>query len=187
MKTIAQLILSALLLVGTPLLAEKERPFLDEASTDRDDVEDPEPWKELNFELPPYPQDSDLMEFQVDKPDSQFKYFVDGKNIQLGDDGVVRLTLVIKSRTGAANVSYEGLRCDIRQFKVYAYGVRGAFKLVKGAEWEKLKQTGYDRYRLDLRDFYLCQMEEHRPLEIDNMLHRLREGPPRNRDERSFF
>ena len=176
MRIITFLILSALLLLSTGLHAEKDRPFVDEASTDRKDVEDPEPWKETKTDLPPYPDDDDLLEFDVDRPDSPFRYYVDGENLRIGVDGVVRYTLVIKSRSGAANVSYEGVRCNERRFKVYAYGSRGQFKPLKAPQWEKLKQTGYDRYRLDLRNFYLCRPSEYRPNSMEEILHLLSEG-----------
>ena len=185
MKTITLLILG--ILFSTGLEAARDRPFLDEPSTDRDDIEDPEPWKENQVELPPYPEDTDLLEFQVDRADSPFRYFVDGKNLRVGDDGVVRYTLVIKSRSGAANVSFEGMRCDERQFKVYAYGVRGKFKAMKAPEWEPVEQSGVDLYHIDLRDYYLCEFKKERPYPAKDIVHLLSEGPQRIDDTGNYF
>jgi len=187
MRVLIQLLLLILLLYSHGVWAESGRPFFDEASSDRVDVADPEPWKENQLVLPPYPEDDDLMEFQVDRQDSPFQYYVDGKNLRVGDDNTVRFTLVIKSRSGASNVSYEAVRCDVREFKVFAYGSRGRFKALKGALWEELKLTGYDLYRLDLRDFYLCNLDTHRPFFEHEIFQRLREGPPRIEETGDFL
>jgi hypothetical protein len=189
MKNLARTLLLALIVLSALAQAAKERPFVDEPSTDRDDVEDGAPWEEseAGAVMPPWPEDGDLLEFNVDRSDSPFRYYVDGRNVRVGEDGVVRFTLVIKSRSGAANVSYEGMRCNVREYKVYAYGSRGKFRPVKGAQWERLNQSAYDLYRLDLRNFYLCRAENFQPRDEADILHRLAVGLPRGGESRDFY
>src|SRR5690242_13638733 len=79
------------------------------------------PWVELQTELPPYPEQENLLQFDAG-PASSNTHYVDGASITVGEDGVVRYTLVIKSPTGAMNVSYEGIRCQTEEKRTYAYG-----------------------------------------------------------------
>ena len=79
------------------------------------------PWEEQRSSLPAYPADRDLVRFEVG-PTSAFDFFVDSTSVSVGKDGVVRYTLVARSPSGALNVSYEGIRCDARQRKLYAFG-----------------------------------------------------------------
>ena len=76
-----------LLLIALPVTA-KDRPFIDEMHPDVN-VPDPEPWKEGAINLPPFPKDGNLVEFEVDGAPGQFRYFIDGKNLAIGDDKVV--------------------------------------------------------------------------------------------------
>lgn len=188
MKAFFITLLAVLAVTGTDLLGARDRPFVDEPSTERDGVEDAAPWQEQGGVLPAYPDDADLLEFNVDMPGSPFRFFIDGKNLVVGEDGVVRYTLVVKSSSGAANVSYEGMRCNVREFKVYAYGTgRGAFKALKEPRWEEVRQSGYDLHHRDLREFYLCETLEHRPYKVADIIQRLNSAPRRNEDRASFF
>jgi len=55
-------------------------------------------------------------------PANGMRFSVDRNSIAVGSDDVVRYTLVSTSRGGARNVSFEGLRCEPRQKKLYAFG-----------------------------------------------------------------
>jgi outer membrane murein-binding lipoprotein Lpp len=69
--------------------------------------------------LPPLPQAADLIPFEV-SGNTALTYAVDSKSLTVGDDGVVRFTVVITSPTGARNVIYEGIRCDTYEWRQYA-------------------------------------------------------------------
>lgn len=142
---------------------EKDRPFIDEARPDRDGIVDPEYWQERGSELPPYPQESDLMELRLDNPSARFRYFIDGANLRIGTDQVVRYTLVVRSRTGAENVSVEGVRCDSAQYRVYAYGMRGGFTAVSGSDWQRIGPSDADLAQRELQRYYLCQPSQYKP------------------------
>lgn len=69
------------------------------------------PWVELQAQLPPYPETENLLQFDAG-PVSTNLHYVDALSITVGEDGVVRYTLVITSSAGGMNVSYEGIRCQ---------------------------------------------------------------------------
>ena len=51
-----------------------------------------------------------------------FEVAVDATSIDIGQDGVIRYVMVARSRSGAENISFEGIRCETRQRKNYAIG-----------------------------------------------------------------
>ncbi len=126
------------LLIYAPMLAAHwNRPFIDEAGAPMpSSVEDKDRrWKEGATNLPPWPNDRDLVEFSVDDPEPRLRYYIDGKHLSIGADGAVRYTLIVESRSGVRNLSFEGLRCTPSGvFKVYAYGNNSRFEAVDG-DW----------------------------------------------------
>jgi len=70
---------------------------------------------------PAYPQTANLLEFRL--PDAEgFRYFIDRTTVSLEKDGVVRYVLVARSSEGAQNVTYEALRCQRAESRVFAVG-----------------------------------------------------------------
>lgn len=108
------------------------------------------PWHEQKLHLPGYPGRSGLLRLQI--YNSKFGYFLDPKSISIGhSDHVVRYTVVITAPSGVRNVRYEGIRCDSRAYKMYAFGVDdGPFHKFDGAHWQAIAGQGYNRYRKDL-------------------------------------
>lgn len=165
----------------------RDRPFVDEPSTDREDVEDGTPWAEAGFVLPPYPKDEDLIEFPVDQPGTPFSYYIDGKNLSVGEDRVVRFTLVIRSPTGGNNVSVEGIRCNTWEIKTYAYdNGRAELRPLKTPTWKPLKRSTMNQHFLDLREFYFCNLYEHEPYASEEIV-RLLKNTPRREEDRGFY
>ena len=77
-------------------------------------------WTENKVDtLPPLPQQTDLLAFDV-SGNTPLTFAVDSKSLSVGDDGVVRFTVVAKSPSGASNVNYEGIRCDTYEWRQYA-------------------------------------------------------------------
>jgi hypothetical protein len=114
-------------------------------------------WKEADIPLPPWPNDTDLVELVPDGPASSLRYFIDTRNLRVGPDGVVRFTLVGEAQSGARNLSVEGLRCTPKgAYKTYAYGSSGRFDRVDGADWQKISGEGTERWREDLWRFHFC-------------------------------
>jgi hypothetical protein len=160
-----------------PVLAGKwDRPFIDEqepptpSSVNAEDAA----WREGATTLPPWPKDGDLVEFEVDDPSSPFRQYVDGRSITVGADGAVRYTLVVESRSGARNVSFEGLRCTPKgSFKIYAYGNNGRFEKTEG-EWQTIHGRSHDKIHRDLHKLILCAPREFEPRAKKEMIRAMR-------------
>jgi len=91
------------------------------AQSFEEDFEGDKPWKEVEAKLPRYPKPESLLSFQV-SPAIPLSYFIDAESITPGPDGVVRYSLVVRSPSGAENVTFEGMRCTTRERKLYAFG-----------------------------------------------------------------
>lgn len=111
-------------------------------------------WKEAEYKLPAPPKPQDLMEFGV-HAGTDFRFFVDRQSLSVGKDGVVRFTLLARSNAGAENVSYEGIRCSERKYRVYAYGKPGGGWSERDSDWRPIENKFQgSRYALWLE--YFC-------------------------------
>ena len=126
-----------------------------------EDIDDPEAWKEIMANLPPYPRDSDLVEINIPSRGDRFATFIDSSNLLVGEeDRVVRYTVVIRSSSGVDNVLAEGIRCATREYREYAYGASGKFEPTLDRPWRLIGQpTGPFAYRLALSEDYACKYD----------------------------
>ena len=117
--------------------------------------DDPEAWKEGPVTLPPYPERGDLLEVPIDL--DRYDFYVDTKNLTLGEDGVTRFTLVIRSRSGAENVFFEGIHCFSKESRAYGYGTsdRAIHPMTESA-WRPVNQADPFGIRYELAQFYFC-------------------------------
>jgi hypothetical protein len=107
---------------------------------DSDFDDEQKPWDELQTQLPAYPDLAKALPFEVSSPRSN-RFLIDPKSIVVGDDGVVRYSLIAQSSSGVLNVSYEGMRCETREKKLYAFGRKdGTWSRNKFAKWEVISQ-----------------------------------------------
>ena len=114
------------------------------------------PWVEVAAQLPPYPKTENLIPFDVSSATAN-KFFVDANSISVGADKVVRYTVVIKAAGGATNVSYEGMRCESGERRLYAYGhPDGSWSKARSAQWEDIKLRSLLSYRKALYEDYFC-------------------------------
>lgn len=68
-------------------------------------------WQESAINLPAAPKKENLLSFYVSAT-ATIDFSIDAKSVSIDKDGVVRYTLVAASRTGATNISYEGICCQ---------------------------------------------------------------------------
>ncbi|MDZ7754320.1 MAG: CNP1-like family protein [Gammaproteobacteria bacterium] len=116
-----------------------------------------EPWREEETSLPPFPQTRHLMELNVPQVSGRLRYAIDAENLSVGDDGVVRYTVVVSSSSGARSVFFEGLRCSERTYKIYAYGHGGdSFRRRQDPQWQPIPRRGSQAFRDDLRRSQFC-------------------------------
>lgn len=120
------------------------------------DFDNEKPWLELQTQLPSYPRNENLLAFFVNATNDN-RFFVDAKSINVGTDGVIRYTLVIKASGGAVNVAFEGIRCDKRMVKKYAYaGTDGAWAKTRDPKWNDIVYKDYNRQHHVLYDDFFC-------------------------------
>lgn len=113
---------------------------------------------EQNIVLPPYPQTDALQPIDVDPKGSSFSFMIDPASISVGADRIIRYTVLMRSSAGVENVVYEGLRCDRRQYRRYAYGSDGVFQPVADSKWKFIRKIPRDRYRAVLLEKYFCPL-----------------------------
>jgi hypothetical protein len=113
-------------------------------------------WKEIEAKLPPYPREENLIQFE--RAASGHRFFVDAPSISIGEDGVVRYTLVVKAAGGATNVTFEGMRCETREQKYYAIGhADGTWSRARDPRWRRIKLQELNRHYVLLYADYLCR------------------------------
>jgi hypothetical protein len=177
-----------LALTSALALAAKPQQFIDEAEPAApSSIQEGKLWEEGKSTLPPWPKDSDLVEFQLDTGSpSRFRYFIDGQHLNIGRDEVVRYTLVAESPTGARNVTFEGLRCKAQGvFRTYAYGSGKAFIPVEAGEWETITAKYGDKLHRELHDHLLCGPHTFEPRPIKDMIRALK-GEIHGRENAGF-
>lgn len=114
------------------------------------------PWVELQSQLPAYPKEENYLPFFVSAT-AVNQFFVDARSISIGEDGVVRYTLIVKSPYGAVNVSFEGVRCGSGELKLYAFGRSdGTWSRARTASWESIEYKDINRHHHMLHDDFLC-------------------------------
>lgn len=120
------------------------------------DAEEAPPWAEEGVALPAFPDSANLREFRVSEITSN-RFYIDALSITPGKDGVVRYTLVVRTGGGATNVSFEGIRCDTHELKVYATGrTDGAWSNVRKVEWRPIKDKPMNRQHAVLWGDLFC-------------------------------
>ena len=120
--------------------------------------EDDGPWQEATVSPPPAPQEADLIQFGEGSP-SPNRFYIDGKHILPGSDGVLRYTLVIVTPSGTRNVSFEGMRCKTGERRLYATARQdGTWVESSSSRWQAVTATAYNRNHLVLMRECFCDM-----------------------------
>lgn len=122
------------------------------------DNDDPDAarWEEEVLQLPAFPQEATLREFYVSATTTH-KYYIDTATLSVGKDGVVRYALVVRTGGGATNISFEGMRCETREFRIYATGNRdGSWAPARRSEWRPVENKPTNRYHAALARDYFC-------------------------------
>jgi len=138
------------------------------------DFDNERPWRELETQLPAYPKADALIPFEVSSA-SRNRHFVDRDSISVGEDGVVRYSIVVRTPGGAENVRFEGIRCASGEQKSYAFGQDGRWTQNRGARWEPIKSRAAGSYQRELFYGYFCAGGLGEP-DIRRIRRHLREG-----------
>lgn len=125
------------------------------AATATDD-EATAPWQEQAVELPSAPRQEDLLPFVVSAATGN-RFFVDARSLRVDGDGVVRYVLVVETPGGARNVSFEGMRCETRERRIYASGrADGSWSPSRNRGWERIREAVANRHHAALFTEYFC-------------------------------
>lgn len=137
-----------------PPLSIAQRPINQHPVVVPEAAEKPE-WVEESIAAPAYPKDEDLI--PVEMAASSNKFLVDAKSLSLGADGVMRYTMVIRSSGGALNVTFEGIRCETGETKLYALGRKdGTWGPARSSKWKPVTESGSRTYQTALMKDFFC-------------------------------
>ncbi|HMH16661.1 MAG TPA: CNP1-like family protein [Burkholderiales bacterium] len=121
----------------------------------RDDFES-KPWEAQKSLLPSYPRQENLVRIYVSSA-ATFEFFVDPASVSVGQDGVVRYTLIARSPSAAMNVSYEGMRCQTYERKIYALGRSdGTWSQARDPQWTPIGNNQVNRQHTALAEDFFC-------------------------------
>lgn len=124
------------------------------------------PWIENETEVLGLPKPEDLIRVDLDQLPPGITLMVDKSRISVNpEDKVVRVWLSLQSSSGAVNASFEGFRCETREYKAYAFGNEKRTPPVTKAKkplWREVKKNISGNYRRELMDDYFCGYGESR-------------------------
>ena len=133
-------------------------------------------WVEEGVAPPAYPKAESLAEFRGAGISSN-RFFVDVDTLTVGKDGVIRYVLVVRTAGGAENVSYEGIRCETREQKAYAFGQRGGiWAPAREPLWRLIEAREINRHHVVLYTEAFCVNGKTPPRAAREVVQRLRYG-----------
>lgn len=143
-----------------PAIAGGQAPQVRDRAADAIDFGAEKEREELEVALPPAPLADNLVRYDIGRPASM-SFYIDAASVSLLQDRVVRFTSVAQGEGGTRNVAYEGIRCDTREIKTYAYGrADGTWYALKDPQWKPLRSLGADGYKFALYQDYFCPARE---------------------------
>ena len=164
----AAMLLTALLAaVALPVAAAEVRtdPYYDwrddvgRGEYDYDDSQDI-PWIESETEVLAPPRPEDLVPVRLDSLPPGIELLIDRTRVTVGEeDRVVRAWLWTRGSGGASNGTFEGFRCETREFKVYAYANprrEPQVSLARRPPWQTIKGSRARNYRMELLEDHFC-------------------------------
>jgi hypothetical protein len=132
-------------------------------------------WKEIQARIPVYPKAGSLVLVKTGSATSH-RFYVDTSSISVGEDEVVRFTVVTKTSGGATNVTFEGMRCETRERKLYALGhADGTWVRARNTDWQRVVLRDLTPYHHTLYTQYFC-LERSRPTPVRIAIDALKQG-----------
>jgi len=117
---------------------------------------DPPGWHEQASRLPAPPDQDRLQEVAGSTGSFPYRVYIDPQSLTIGDDRVVRYTVVAISPSGARNITYEGLHCGEQAYRRYAYLADGQWQETRDSPWQSLRGSRTDHYRYVFYHHYMC-------------------------------
>ena len=118
--------------------------------------QDPD-WKEVEVPAPPAFKTDHLIPLEMPRYVS-LKIGVDPETLRITSDGIVRYVVVATSPSGNINASYEGIRCQTGEVKIYARrGATGQWNPVADPQWKPLNGNQPSMHALALARQGACE------------------------------
>jgi hypothetical protein len=113
-------------------------------------------WQEIEVQLPAAPREETLQSFYVSAASAN-TFWIDLATLSVGSDGVVRYVVLVLAPEGGRNVTFEGIRCESFERRIYASGRRdGTWSKSRNNEWSRIKDEVANRYHAVLFQEYFC-------------------------------
>lgn len=113
-------------------------------------------WKERAVTFPAKAQEESWMPFYVSAATDNL-FAIDAGSVSVGEDGVVRYALRVQTAGGARNVSFEGMRCESREWRLYATGrLDGSWSPSRMRDWRRIVDVPQNRQHAALFFDYFC-------------------------------
>ena len=137
------------------------------------------PWQEDAVSQLPSANPSTLIQVDVDNPPIGFKIFLDESSLVVSEsDQIIRYWIVLRAGK-SRNSQYEGIKCNSREYKVYAYENKWdktKVKLNPLAKWEFINIDGHNQFRDEMRRYFFCY--DVLPRKKDEILRRIKGYEP---------
>lgn len=178
-KTASFLLLIFLASFSFAAIAAKDvLEYTEPSEFDYDDSND-KPWQEdLVSKLAP-PDFDNLLKLNIDKPPIGFTIYIDEQSLSVSEsDLIIRYWLVLKAGK-SRNAQYEGIKCNSREYKVYAYENKWdktKVKLNPASKWDFIETNGHNRFRDEMRRYFFCY--DVVPRKKDEILRRIKGYEP---------
>ncbi len=146
-----------ILLPGIAIVQAKDDDVLGDGLGDQFGFVPRKSWDEATIPIPDLPAESDLLRVKIfEMP--HYKYYIDAKSLHVSaGDNVARYLMIVEPPSGLRNMFYEGIRCDTREYKIYASSLWGQpLSPIRGPQWYKIADKGLTVYRYDLFKYFLC-------------------------------
>jgi hypothetical protein len=140
-----------------------------------DDEFDEKPWKEIEIQLPAFPETENLIPFKVGAI-TDTRFLIDEKSISVGSDEVIRYSLIAISSLGAQNISFEGMRCTTAERRVYAFGQADkTWSKARSNKWINIR-GGSNSHHVALFADYFCAIGQKTIMTPEDAVRVLRYG-----------
>jgi hypothetical protein len=132
-------------------------------------------WKEIQAQIPAYPKAENLARVPTGSATSH-QFFIDTASVSIGEDGVARYTVVVKTSGGATNVMFEGIRCETREQKLYAIGHSdGVWARARDTSWRRVVLRDLTPHHHTLYYDYFCAFGYY-PVPLHQVVDALKRG-----------
>jgi hypothetical protein len=112
-------------------------------------------WLDSPVQLPAAPATDNLLRFYSNDNQS---FYIDSQSLAIVADGSLRYTIVSVSQSGAKNVSYEGLRCDSYEKRLFAFGrADGSWSASRRNVWDAISNKGINQQHATLAWDFVCE------------------------------